>query len=108
MKRIMSEPKRGEVWQIDFGLAAKVRPALVLGCDCEDEDRKLLTVVYHTTALRGSRFEVPFRVAGLDSGGFDAQNIYTVPASRLVRRRAILTPVQLAEVEAVVRLWLGL
>ena len=43
----------------DFGLAAKVRPALVLGCDIADEDRVLVAVVYHTTALRGSRYEVP-------------------------------------------------
>jgi hypothetical protein len=27
----MPNAKRGEVWQVDFGLAAKVRPALVLG-----------------------------------------------------------------------------
>jgi hypothetical protein len=50
--------KRGEVWQIDFGLAAKVRPALVLGCDIADEDWVLVTVVCHTTALRDSRYEV--------------------------------------------------
>jgi hypothetical protein len=56
--------RRGEVWQVDFGLAAKVRPALVLGCDIADEDRVLVTVVYHTTALRGSRYEVPMRVPG--------------------------------------------
>ena len=28
----MPNAKRGEIWQVDFGLAAKVRPALVLGC----------------------------------------------------------------------------
>ena len=38
----MPNAKRGEVWQIDFGLAAKVRPALVLGCDIADEDRVLV------------------------------------------------------------------
>jgi mRNA-degrading endonuclease toxin of MazEF toxin-antitoxin module len=35
----MANAKRGEVWQVDFGLAAKVRPALVLGCDIADEER---------------------------------------------------------------------
>ncbi|MCB1126201.1 MAG: type II toxin-antitoxin system PemK/MazF family toxin [Verrucomicrobiae bacterium] len=104
----MRSVKRGEVWLIDFGLAAKVRPALVLGCDIGDEDRVLVTVVYHTTALRGSRFEVPLRVAGLKHGGFDAQGLYTVPAVKLLSRRAILTPVQLLEVEVRVKLWLGL
>jgi len=100
--------RRGEVWQIDFGLAAKVRPALVIGCDVADQDRVLIAVVYHTTALRGSRYEVPMRVPGLDEGGFDAQSLYTIPASRLIRRRAVLTPDQLHQVELRVKRWLGL
>lgn len=104
----MANPRRGEVWQIDFGLAAKVRPALVLGCDIADEDRLLVAVVYHTTALRGSRYEVPIRVAGLDEGGFDAQSLYTVPAVKLIRRRGVLMPVQLKEFEERVKRWLGL
>ena len=104
----MPNVKRGEVWQIDFGLAAKVRPALVLGCEIADEDRVLVAVVYHTTSLRGSRYEVPTRVSGLGEGGFDAQSLYTVPAVKLIRRRAVLTELQLAAVEAKVKLWLGL
>ncbi|MBE7501173.1 MAG: hypothetical protein HS113_12865 [Verrucomicrobiales bacterium] len=39
---------------IDFGLAVKVRPALVLGRDIADEDRVVVAVVYHTAALRNS------------------------------------------------------
>ena len=41
----MPNAKRGEVWQVDFGMAAKVRPALVPGCDIADEDRVLVAVV---------------------------------------------------------------
>jgi mRNA interferase MazF len=104
----MLNARRGEVWQIDFGLAAKVRPALVLGCDIADEDRVLVATVYHTTALRGSRYEAPMRVAGLDDGGFDAQSLYTIPAVKLIRRRAALNPMQMKAVEEKVRLWLGL
>lgn len=104
----MPNARRGEVWQIDFGMVAKVRPALVLGCDIADEDRVLVAVVFHTTALRRSRYELPMRVPGLDEGGFDAQSIYTVPAAKLIRRRAVLTPVQLSAVEERVKLWLGL
>lgn len=91
---------------IDFGLAAKLRPALVLGCDIAAEDRVVVAVVYHTTALRGSRYEVPMHVPGLTEGGFDAQSLYTVPAVKLIRRRAVLTSLQLNEVEVRVRLWL--
>jgi mRNA interferase MazF len=104
----MPNVRRGEVWQIDFGLAAKVRPALVLGCDIAEADRVLVAVVYHTTSLRGSRYEVPIKVPGLEEGGFDAQSLYTIPAVKLIRRRAVLTPIQLYEVEERVRLWLGL
>jgi len=104
----MPNASRGEVWQVDFGMVAKVRPALILGCDYEDEDRVLVTVVYHTTSLRNSHYEVAMRVSGLDAGGFDAQSIYTVPAVRLIRRRASLNVAQLAQVEAKVKLWLGL
>ena len=89
-------------------MAAKVRPALVLGCDIADEDRVLVAVVYHTTALRGSLYEVPMRVPGLEEGGFDAQSLYTVPGVKLIRRRAALTSAQLKEVEDRVELWLGL
>jgi mRNA interferase MazF len=104
----MPNAKRGEVWQVDFDLAAKVRPALVMGCDIADEDRVLVAVIYHTTSLRGSRYEVMMRVPGLEEGGFDAQSLYTVPAVKLIRRRALLTEQQLAAVEAKVKLWLGL
>src|SRR5687768_10213428 len=104
----MANVKRGEVWQIDFGMAAKVRPALVLGSDIADEDRVLVAVVYHTTALRGSRYEVPMNVAGLSEGGFDAQSLYTVPAIKLIRRRADLALPQIKQVETKIQLWLGL
>ena len=103
----MPNARRGEVWQVDFGIAAKVRPALVLGCDVADEDRMLATVVYHTTSLRDSRYEVPLRVPGLEAGAFDAQSIYTIPVVKLLRRRAALTTAQLTQVEIKVKLWLG-
>ena len=93
---------------MDFGLAAKVRPALVLGCDVADEDRVLVAVVFYTRSLRGSRYEVPMRVPGLDEGGFDAQSLYTIPAVKLIRRRAGLSLAQLKLVEDKVRLWLVL
>src|SRR5207253_11402918 len=104
----MPNVRRGEVWQIDFGMAAKVRPAVMLGCDIADEDRVLVGVVYHTTSLRGSRYEIPMKVSGLDAGGFDAQSIYTIPAVKLIRLRAVLNPLQLSAVETRVKLWLGL
>ena len=49
---------RGEVWLVDLGMAAKVRPALVVSVPAEDIDRALVTLVPHTTSPRQSRFEV--------------------------------------------------
>ena len=36
--------KRGEVWQVDFGMAQKVRPAVVVSVPYEDADRALIAV----------------------------------------------------------------
>jgi mRNA interferase MazF len=71
-------PRRGEVWLVDLGLAAKIRPCLVLSVPATEADRSLVTVVPHTTSLRGTRFEVAVSVPFLRAGGFDAQGIVTV------------------------------
>jgi mRNA interferase MazF len=100
---------RGEVWLVDLGMAAKVRPCLVLSIPLEEADRALVTAVTHTTSLRGSRFEVSVRTRFLrHSGAFDAQNIVTFPQAKLIKRLGALDDAQLAEVEITVRSWLGL
>jgi hypothetical protein len=50
--------RRGEVWQVDLGMVAKVRPALIMSVPAGDDDRALVTVVPHTTSLRHSAFEI--------------------------------------------------
>jgi mRNA interferase MazF len=42
---------------VDLGMAAKVRPALVISVPAEDADRALVTIVPHATSSRQSRFE---------------------------------------------------
>lgn len=64
----MPAPQRGEVWLVDLGLAAKVRPALVLSVPAADIDRALATLVPHTTSPRQSRFEVTVSVSFLRTG----------------------------------------
>jgi mRNA interferase MazF len=100
--------ERGEVWLIDLGLAAKVRPCLVLSVPVEDQDRVLVTVVAHTTSPRGSRFEVNIPAKFLKAGVFDAQNIVTIPRARLIRRLGSLDSQQLDLVVDGVCDWLGL
>lgn len=52
-------PARGEVWLFDLGMEGKVRPALVVSIAYGDLDRALVTILPHTTSLRGSQFEIP-------------------------------------------------
>jgi mRNA interferase MazF len=103
----MPSPDRGEVWLVDLGFAAKVRPGLVISVSAGLQDRALTTLVAHTTSLRGSRFEVAVSVRFLKSGGFDAQNLVTIPHAKLIRKLGDLPANELALVESAVRSWLG-
>ncbi len=51
-------PTRCEVWLADLGMMEKTRPVLVLNAPFADADRSLYTVIPHTTALRGSQYEI--------------------------------------------------
>ena len=75
----MPTPRRGEVWLIDFGQAGKTRPALVVSVAFGDSDRALITVVPHTTTLRGSPFEIAVRTSFLKPGAFLVQGVTTFP-----------------------------
>lgn len=69
----MPAVNRGEVWLIDFGMAAKVRPALLLtGCPLDDE-LDLVTVLLHTTALRSNRWELSIPKSFFKPGAFHLQ-----------------------------------
>jgi mRNA interferase MazF len=104
----MASADRGSVWLVDLGLAAKVRPCLILSVPTDPQDRVLVTVVAHTTSVQGTRFEVDVRAPFLKPGVFDAQQVVTVPQVKLVRKLGDLTADQLALVDEAVRRWLGL
>src|SRR5437870_3474576 len=104
----MNEPRRGEVWMVDLGMAAKVRPCLVISIGATEQDRALATLVPHTTSQRNSRFEVKLKVSFLREGVFDAQSLVTIPHAKLVRKIGTLAISQLVEVQRPVAKWLGL
>ena len=104
----MPTPNRGEVWLVDLGYAAKVRPCLVLSIPAADEYRALATLGPHTTSIRNSRFEVVVKLSFLREGAFDTQNLVTIPHAKLIRKLGTLRSEQLFEVEERVRFWLGL
>ncbi len=103
----MSNPERGEIWLVDLGYVAKVRPCLVISIPALMQDRALATLVPHTTSLRGSRFEVDVKVSFLKTGVFDVQNIITIPHAKLLRKLGELNSSQLAQVEEILLFWLG-
>lgn len=105
----MATPLRGEVWSVDLGQAQKTRPALVISREYGDNDRALITVVPHTTALRNSEFEVSVEVAFLAKpGAFMTQGVATVPSVRAIRYLGRLNSEHMTKVEDKVRVWLGL
>jgi len=99
---------RGEVWLVDLGLAAKVRPCLVLSIPPQGQERVLITLVPHTTSVRSTRFEIDIPKPFLKPGAFDCQGLVTVPPARFIRRLGHLQPPEMQPLEDAVKHWLGL
>ena len=95
----------GEIWRVDFGLAAKVRPALVLSDYPGDEELALLLVIPHTTAVRGNRWELAVPKPFLQAGVFHLQQIQPISLARFDVRLGVLSPEEFRKVkESLVRL----
>lgn len=86
-------PKRGEVWLVDLGLAAKVRPVVIVSRNDPNPPRALLIYVPVTTQNRGSVYEVPLpRLAFLQQGSIaNIQGLGSIPTARLERKLGELT-----------------
>ena len=81
----------GEVWLVDFGLAAKVRPALLLTGNPAIEELDLVTVLLHTTSLRGNRWELSIPKPFLKPGAFHLQQVQSISTVKLERKLGALT-----------------
>ncbi len=81
----------GEVWQVDLGLAGKVRPCLLLSGYPNQDELALVSISPHTTALRGNPWEVGISKPFLKSGAFHLQQIQSVPTVRLMRKLGTLS-----------------
>lgn len=80
----------GNVWMVDFGMAAKVRPALLLTGNPADDELDIVTVLLHTTALRGNRWELNIPKPFLKPGAFHLQQIQAISTVKLERRMGAL------------------
>jgi mRNA interferase MazF len=85
------DARKGEVWQVDMGIAGKVRPCLLLTDYPADDELALITVLPHTTALRGNRWELAIPKSFLKPGAFHLQQIQSVSVAYLLRRLGTLT-----------------
>jgi mRNA interferase MazF len=104
----MLNARRGEVWLVDLGMAAKARPAVILSIPFLDNERALYAIVPHTTATRGGRFEVVIEMPWLQPGAFDVQGQRNIPASSFVRKMGTLNQAQIAMIVHATQLWLGM
>ena len=82
---------RGEIWQVDMGIAGKVRPCLLLTDYPANDELALVTVIPHTTALRGNEWEVAIPKPFLKAGAFHIQQVQSISLPKLMRRLGSLT-----------------
>jgi mRNA interferase MazF len=83
-----------------MGIAGKVRPCLLLTDYPTDDELALVTVIPHTTALRGNRWEVAIPKSFLQPGAFHLQQLQTVSLVRLLRRLGALDGKEMEFIEA--------
>ncbi len=96
----MPRANPGEVWIVDLGMAAKVRPCLVLSDYPKDDELALIVVVPHTTAVRNNRWEIRIAKRFLKDGVFHLQQIQSVPMVRLQRKIGELAAEELRAVRS--------
>lgn len=80
--------KPGDIWLADLGLAAKIRPVLVISRHDPDAPRALIIYVPLTTQHRGSRYEIPIgQLSFLDTASVvNVQGIGSLIEPRLERK----------------------
>ena len=87
----MPRPAPGEIWRVDLGLTAKVRPCLVMSDYPAEEELALVLVIPHTTAIRGNRWEFTCKKSFLKPGVFHLQQIQPLSLNRLETKLGALT-----------------
>lgn len=104
----MPSIRQGEIWMVDFGMTAKVRPALLLTGNPDINELDLVTVLLHTTSLRGNRWELSIPKPFLKPGAFHLQQIQTISTIKLERWLGVLSQDEMARVIDKLRDRLGL
>ena len=100
----------GEIWLADLGIAAKVRPVLIVSRPDPDPPRALYIYVPLTTQGRGSRYEIDLGKLHFMHAESTAnvQGIGALPDARFTRKLGVLPTAKLEEVKEAVRFALEL
>ncbi len=93
----------GEVRTVALGMAAKVRPALLITGEPAADELDLVTVLLHTTSLRSNRWELNIAKPFLKPGAFHLQQIQTISTVKLERRLGLLTNEEMDRVRSALR-----
>ncbi len=94
-------PRHGEVWLVDMGMAAKTRPGVVIIADDLNAPRSLIIHIPITRQNRGSELEVPLgHLPFLDHESVaNVQAIGSLPSVRFEKRLGVLPAPDLAVVK---------
>jgi len=84
---------------VDLGLAAKVRPCLLLTDWPADNELALVTVLAHTRSLHGNPWEHPVPKLFLKEGAFHLQQVNSVPTAKLERKLGELNAAEMGAIE---------
>jgi mRNA-degrading endonuclease toxin of MazEF toxin-antitoxin module len=79
-------------------MAAQVRPAVLLTGEPADDELDIVSVILHTMALRGNRWELLIAKPFLKPGAFHLQQIQTVSTVKLERKLGALTSEEMSHV----------
>ncbi len=104
-----TDPQPGEIWIVDFGLAAKQRPVLVLAYPQPEDARALVVVAPLTGEIRGFRGEVDIgKPRWLPKhSAVNVQGLASIDHRALIRKLGRLTALQLEQVKTAIRDLLG-
>jgi mRNA interferase MazF len=102
---VPTEPKSGEVWFADLGMAGKSRPVLLLAYPGCADARALLIVAPLTSQIRGMRGEVDLgKPRWLPKhSAVNIQGLASFDRHRLTRRLGALAPAKMDRVKVALR-----
>lgn len=106
----MTNFNRGDIVVVDLGMAAKVRPCVVISVSKPDSQRNMSVVVPMTTEIRGGECEISFQKPAWlrQESVVNVLGIAGVDNSKIERRISAFPADKMAAIESVLKRLLGL